>query len=359
MKEEEQILDTIHYVHQLSSYRQAESLQQINHNHAIMSRVNRESCYHILYENFCEKNIFFMNILNYLGRYGSLLYVQLVYYFSRMHQYYPHQRQLKQALKALIQLGLIEELQFTVDISKHQDIQGQTIPAKTHKMKAYVLTTFAQEFLNHVEHEVAKDFLFLYNYPYKVLMQAWQFYDLNQVLQDTPFFIHGQVCLSNELYYHVYLRLPNGTDNPAQERILDLAVLTPLLKEYCDYHNHFKVSATLKAINRLQVTDNSKQFVLQDYPTAQFTHKIGVRLAKAFAVSDFRQLAQSVRNKMFATSSVDNLIFIISTFYDTGFNISKQANDIRQSFYFLDKKASDTIYTLSLYQPSTQDDDAS
>lgn len=344
LEQEKEILDSIRFDHQIENYSYHHSMKLLNNTQrVILQSDDKEPLMHIYYEFLTDnKNTLLLDILNMIGKFGTLLFWQLQSYVKENSEYYTHQRALKQVLKILIRLNLVEKLIFTVTTEEYTK-NGKIYPPQEKQISAYVLTSWAQKVLQHTEREVTKHFpQRSRKMTYETCITCWRIYDLDMTLKKKDYFIDSFIESDKKgrILYHCWL------ENLKEDKIMEFVVNFPLQKDM------------LKKIGRGYGYDDKmlqkigKSFEPHFYGTNELPpiyreKKVircaVVRVSRKPKTANFKTVTEAYQGQ-------GRLVLLMGNGYDDSSRFDKQfGGDISKCFYYeKSTKDKEAIYQLKL-----------
>lgn len=298
--------------------------------------MDNESFIHVIYEMLSdEENALSKTVLNMLGKYGSLLFVQLNQYARENSVFYNHSRSVKKAKNLLVSLNLIEKVKFKLTTDAFKDKENNIVEAKKKTFYAYALSELGKQVLDHQEGEIASNYLpvLLPEKNKGNFIRCWQIYDFDYLLRQQDSFIQGQVeILNNEIVYHCWL-----LKSISKKKIAELVIRFPLqskllikdkkgnLKYQNESLKHQAQSFYPKFYGTKELPSDCQEYTIDYYAV--------IRASKAPVLSNFKTINDAYKGK-------GQPLVLIGNAYDNGVRFdSKIAGTVIDSYYFYGLKS--------------------
>lgn len=329
LEQEKEILESIRFDHQIGNYSYHHSMKILNSTEKLILQADdKEPLMHIYYEFLTEdSNTLLLDMLNMIGKFGTLEYWQLQGFVNQNSEFYHHQRTLAQVLKILIRLNLVEKLIFNVTTEEFEK-NGKKHPSQERQISAYVLTNWAQKVLQHTEREVTKHFpKRTSKMSYATCINCWQIYDLDSTLKKKDYFIDSFIESDKvgNMLYHCWL------ERLSDEKILELVVYFPLQTELLKRIGR-GFGYDPKKLKKISQKFNPHFYGTTELPKMYHDKKVMrcavVRVSKKPKTSDFQALTESYSNQ-------GKLILLMGNGYDDSSRFDKQyGGDVSKCFYY-------------------------
>lgn len=344
IEQEKEILDSIRFDHQIENYSYHHSMKLLNNTQkVILQSADKEPLMHIYYEFLTDnENTLLLEILNMIGKFGTLTFWQLQSYVSENSEYYTHQKTLKQVLKILIRLNLVEKLIFTVTTEEYTK-NGKIVPPQERQLSAFVLTTWAKRVLQHTEREITKHFPKLNRkMDYGTCISCWRIYDLDSTLKKKDYYIDSFIESNKKgkMLYHCWL------ENIAEDKVMELVVAFPLQMEMLRKVGRGYGYDT-DMLKRVAETFEPHFYGTNELPPLYRNKKVTrcavIRVSKKPKTANFVTVTNSYKG-------TGKLVLLMGNGYDDSSRFDKQyGGDISKCFYYeKNVKGKDSIFQLKI-----------